>query len=59
MLRRGLLGGFNYWVGQAFSFGRPLWITEFTCPSNDGAYSLTSLYFMYVTRLIRCMDVMV
>ena len=34
------VGGLNYWVGQMQTFGLPIWLTEFACPSNSGSVTI-------------------
>ncbi len=34
------VGGLNYWVGQMQTFGLPIWLTEFACPSDSGSVTI-------------------
>jgi len=34
------VGGLNYWVNQMETFGLPIWLTEFACPSNSGSVTI-------------------
>lgn len=41
-------GSVGYWIGQYASFGRPIWLTEFACPSNSGTVTeADELHFMH------------